>query len=108
VVFWFRLVRLRVAGTPTSLDDGNVPGTYELAVDAGLEPGEQASAALDRFAVTVAIGKPEDFAITVLDIDGVEIEPGDADSYTLEDHAVFVGSIDPTEIPEPVSPGAVP
>lgn len=99
---------INVVGTPTEEDDEEVPGVYLVHVDASLDKGLHASAALDCFHGEIGIECLDDFDIAVIDQEGFHVvEDGDYDSSTLslEGRAVFHGSIDPAELPPPPAEG---
>jgi hypothetical protein len=88
-------------GTPSRAEDGGVPGSYLVEIDADLDPKDRASAALDIFHEYIGIRCLDDFAITVRDDEGREIaERDDTESYRLGSRGAFCGAIDPADLPQ--------
>lgn len=101
-------VYIKVEGEPSHDDDDAVAGAYLVEVDADLSEGDRASAALDAFHESIGIKVLEDFEVTTWDAEGKEIAQGEAEGYTMGEHAEYLGMIDPEDFPEAKPPGTAP
>jgi hypothetical protein len=92
-------VHVLVEGDPSEEEDQSVAGAYKFRVDRSLSEGDRASAALDCFACCVPIAVLDDFGLRVFDAAGNEMTEGDAESYSLDDRAVYLGPCRDGEFP---------
>ncbi len=93
---------IKVNGTPTSPEDHDVSGTWIVSIDADAEikHGQIASAVLDEFHGNVAITRPDDFEIMVLNADGYRLYENDDDEQPSMQHLIeFEGPVDPDDLP---------
>jgi len=95
-------VRLYVIaeGTAGDREDQGVPGVYGVEVDAGLDAGDRASAALDIFHENVAVGTLDSFTFSVADGDGNRLVEGDAKGYSLGHRGMFTGRVADADVPQ--------
>lgn len=71
------LAIVMVTGLPTSFDDWNVAGSYEVFVDDEVPAEHLANAALDVLHGDVAISNLDDFSFEVRDADGAILNQAD-------------------------------
>ncbi len=90
-----------VSGTASEPEDEEVPGVYEVEVDAAAPEEEQFEGALDVFHEHIGIECLDDFNIHVMDAQGRSLIQGD--DIALQGrhlaHASFLGRTE--EFPEP-------
>ena len=92
-----------VNGTPSEEEDMEVPGAYLVEIEADNEedfcPREVAA---DAFHDNIAIACLDDFDITYVAENGMELEGSD-DEHTADVEVTFLGPVDPATVPRPGS-----
>lgn len=89
-----------IEGVPGEQEDMEVPGIYQIDVDATLSEADRASAALDVLHSKIGIAQIDDFTFTVRSQQGkVLTESETRQGYGLSSRGTFEGRV--TALPEP-------